>query len=956
MGLTVQFSTDASAPPYQWPVAGLMADGDGTFGFVIAGLLATDTVGPAQFVAKIDRTYPDNDPTTIILYAGGNTPSTGCTLTPNVGGTVYDVEFYFDQAQTQILLAAHVYDVYLTVLRGSDTFYVRLVSGSIQAGAPTITLPANSSPAGTPPLIWATVLGVGTNGPPASPVTGDGYVVGSAPTGAWVGYSNAIAVWTSGAWVFSTPAAGWRVYNVGDGNFYGFNGAAWAVLTTETSPPANYAGQATITTVGTITQGTWQGTAVSDSYIAAMAASKLTGTSLPPAIVGSSLTSVGTIGTGTWQGTPVAAAYLGTHDIITKHTTTTATAGYVIRASGPSVFAWAQLQFADLGGTPTTLAGYGIADTYTAATIDSKDAATLASANAHSDAYLHAALGTVAVGVWQGTPITDTYLAAIGTAGKVANSATTATALNTASAIVARDASGNFAAGTITAALIGNVTGNAATVTAGVYTTGSYADPAWITSLAASKLAGSTLPAGITVSSLAQVGTITSGVWNGTVITTAYTAAQVESVAGTAHRLTVGGTTALPTLDIAADYVGQNTITTLGGVATGVWEATPIAVGYGGTGLTAAAVGELLAASGANTWSRLGGNSSTTREFLISTGTGTAAQLPVWGTLVAGDIPALSAAIITSGVLNEAQGGTGHGSYYDGDLLYGTAPNSLAILAGNAALAKKFLVQSGTGTVPNAPQWWTLTISDLTDLPVLTTQGGTGLSSYTAGDLVYYASSSAFTKLGIGASGQLLRSTGSAPAWHTLVTADITDLATAATGITKIGTLVSGAVPASLVTAGPFGPGNYTFLGALTVSTGPLIIGTDPGGTDLLRVGGGATISGTVTIGTYAYIAATATNASVIVDAPAAAAARTDYRKAGAQAWLVGRGAVDGSDDYQIESVGTGHKVFSIARADDSVFFAGNLTFAALGGGGGAVTAGAVDSGGTGYRLLRVPN
>ncbi len=69
--------------------------------------------------------------------------------------------------------------------------------------------------------------------------------------------------------------------------------------------------------------------------------------------------------------------------------------------------------------------------------------------------------------------ITDTKLATISTAGKVANSATTATNTNTANTIVARDASGNFSAGTITANLTGSVTGNlsgnAATVTNGVY-------------------------------------------------------------------------------------------------------------------------------------------------------------------------------------------------------------------------------------------------------------------------------------------------------------------------------------------------------------------------------------------------------------------------------------------------------------------------------------------------------
>ena len=56
--------------------------------------------------------------------------------------------------------------------------------------------------------------------------------------------------------------------------------------------------------------------------------------------------------------------------------------------------------------------------------------------------------------------IVDTKLATISTASKVSNSATTAASANTASAIVARDASGNFTAGTITAALTGNVTGN----------------------------------------------------------------------------------------------------------------------------------------------------------------------------------------------------------------------------------------------------------------------------------------------------------------------------------------------------------------------------------------------------------------------------------------------------------------------------------------------------------------
>jgi Major tropism determinant N-terminal domain len=68
--------------------------------------------------------------------------------------------------------------------------------------------------------------------------------------------------------------------------------------------------------------------------------------------------------------------------------------------------------------------------------------------------------------------IADSKLSTISTAGKVLNSATTATQLNTANAIVARDASGNFTANIITAALSGNATTatNATSATSAVNT------------------------------------------------------------------------------------------------------------------------------------------------------------------------------------------------------------------------------------------------------------------------------------------------------------------------------------------------------------------------------------------------------------------------------------------------------------------------------------------------------
>ena len=59
----------------------------------------------------------------------------------------------------------------------------------------------------------------------------------------------------------------------------------------------------------------------------------------------------------------------------------------------------------------------------------------------------------------------------------------------------------------------------------------------------------------------------------------------IISVGGTTDRISVSS----DTIDIAATYVGQNTITTLGTITTGTWNGTTIGLSYGGTGATNAA-------------------------------------------------------------------------------------------------------------------------------------------------------------------------------------------------------------------------------------------------------------------------------------------------------------------------------------------------------------------------------
>ena len=118
--------------------------------------------------------------------------------------------------------------------------------------------------------------------------------------------------------------------------------------------------------------------------------------------------------------------------------------------------------------------------------------------------------------------IADSKLATIATANKVSNSATTATNANTASAIVARDASGDFSAGTITATgFSGPLSGNASTATLAATATKlaatkningiAFDGSSDITVTAdAGTLSGTTLKSTVVSSSLTSVGTLTN--------------------------------------------------------------------------------------------------------------------------------------------------------------------------------------------------------------------------------------------------------------------------------------------------------------------------------------------------------------------------------------------------------------------------------------------------------------
>lgn len=136
-----------------------------------------------------------------------------------------------------------------------------------------------------------------------------------------------------------------------------------------------------------------------------------------------------------------------------------------------------------------------------------------------------------------------------------------ATDANTASKVVARDSSGNFSAGTITAALSGNASTAATLQTSRNINGVAFNGSADITvTAAAGTLTGTTLASGVTASSLTSVGTIATGVWQGTAIGNAYIATGLDVA-----KLTTGTTLPSNVTGSSLTSVGTLSSLTLGG-------------------------------------------------------------------------------------------------------------------------------------------------------------------------------------------------------------------------------------------------------------------------------------------------------------------------------------------------------------------------------------------------------
>lgn len=325
-------------------------------------------------------------------------------------------------------------------------------------------------------------------------------------------------------------------------------------------------------------------------------------------------------------------------------------------------------------------------------------------------------------------------------AAAVSSAATTVQAATSGavnSTLVKRDTSGNFSAGTITATLNGSAT-----------SAGSFSG----------SLAGDVTGAqGSTV--VALVG--------------GQTAAAVSTATATVQAATSGAVNSTLVARDGSGNFSAGTITgSLSGNATNV--TGTVTVPHGGTGDTSFTTNALLTGNNTSAINIVTNNASATNEFLTQSSSGA----PAWATILAADVPNISAAKITSGQLAVAQGGTGVASVTSNGVVIGAGTSPVVTATGAASSVLRVPDAGGT------PAFGAINVSSGAAVTgtLAVGNGGTGDTSFTVNSVVVGNSTSALNIVTNNASATnefLTQSSSGAPAWAALVAGDVPSISAA---------------------------------------------------------------------------------------------------------------------------------------------------------------------------------
>jgi hypothetical protein len=484
-----------------------------------------------------------------------------------------------------------------------------------------------------------------------------------------LGGSTTITASTTGTLTFGTGLSG--------GSFNGSTNNTIAIANTAVTA-ASYGSSTAIPTFTVNAQG--QLTAASTAAVIAPAGT-LSGTTLNPTVVSSSLTSVGTIATGVWNGTAITVPYGGTG--------ATSLTGYVYGNGTSAMTASTTIPNTAITGlgTMSTQNANSVAITGGTATLTSValTTGTITTAPVGStDIVNKSYVDSVAQGLNTKAPVLVATTANITLSGEqTIDGITTSSSRVLVKNQTTSSQNGIYvsSSGAWTRSSDANTWNQLVSAYVFVEEGTLQADTGWVCTVDPGGTLGVTA---VTWAQFSGAGTYTAG----TGLTLSGTQFSITNTAVSAN--SYGSSTAIPTFTVnaqgqltaastaaviapaetltgttLASNVVSSSLTSVGTISSGTWNGTAIGPTYGGTGLTSYVTGDLLYASSTNTLSRL---AATTNGYVLTLSGG----VPVWAAAASTGVTSISfgttgltpstattGAITVSGTLAVANGGTG---------------------------------------------------------------------------------------------------------------------------------------------------------------------------------------------------------------------------------------------------------------------------------------------------------